>query len=316
MKTAGADYRRCLDPKVLARISGLQLRARLIVEGFLSGMHHSPRHGASIEFADHRAYTQGDDLRHIDWKVFGKTDKYYIKEYEQETNLNLMLVVDTSESMHYRSADASVTKYEYATAIAAAIAYLTLQQQDSVGLTLFDEHLNSFVRPSNNAQHWKTLVHELASPPAAQSAKTAVGRALGELAERLSHKMLLILISDLFDDLDAILKSFKHLRYRHHELIVWNVWDHAELALPFKGPTMFDGLESAGTLLMDPRSLRARYLEEVERFQTRLRAACGQMHIDFTIFDTSTPLDAALSGYLATRSARLRQRSSRVLGGG
>ena len=316
MKSAGADYRKHLDPKVLAKISGLELRARMIVEGFLSGMHHSPMHGASVEFADHRTYTQGDDFRHIDWKVFGKTDKYYVKEYEQETNLNLMLVVDSSESMHYRSADASMTKYEYTTSIAAAIAYLTLQQHDSVGLTIFDERLNSFIRPSNNAQHWKTIVHELASPPPANPARTSVGHVLGELAERLNHRMLLILISDLFDDIDEILTGFRYLRYRHHELIVWNIWDHAELTLPFKEPTMFEGLESAGKLLMDPRSLRVRYLEEVELFQNRLRIACGQMHADFTIFDTSTPLDAALSGFLANRSARLRQRSSRVMGGG
>lgn len=313
MKAATEDYRKYLDPAVLAKISGLELRARLIVEGFLSGMHHSPRHGISIEFADHRAYTQGDDIRHIDWKVFGKTDKYYIKEYEQETNLNVMLVVDTSDSMNYRSAAASMTKYEYATSMAAAIAYLTIQQQDAVGLTLFDEHLNSFIQPSNNTQHWKTLVHELATGTG--PAKTSVGRVLSELAERLNRRMLLILISDLFDDVDVILKGFKHLRYRHHELIVWNVWDRAELALPFDKPTMFDGLESTGRLLADPRSLRARYLEEVERFQTRLRTACGQMHIDFAILDTSAPLDSALSGYLATRSARLRQRSSRVMGG-
>ncbi len=314
MDTGRQDYRRYLDPKVLAKITGLELRARLIVEGFFSGMHHSPRRGVSVEFADHRAYTQGDDLRHIDWKVYGKTDKYYIKEYEQEANLNVMLVVDGSESMDYRSPRAGMTKYEYATAVAAAIAYLTIQQQDSVGLALFDEHLTQSVRPANNAQHWKTLIHELTSKTG--PAKTSMGRVLNELGELLSHRTLIILISDLFDDPDAILKGFKYLRYRHHELIVWNIWDHAELTLPLKGPTMFDGLESTGKLLTDPRLLRARYLEEVDRFQARLRTGCGHMHIDFTIFDTTTPLDAALSGYLATRSARLRRRSSRVLGGG
>jgi len=314
MQTAATDYRKYLDPTVLAKISGLELRARLIVEGFFSGIHHSPQRGLSVEFADHRAYTQGDDLRHIDWKVFGKTDKYFIKEYEQETNLNLMLVVDCSESMNYRSSSEGMTKHEYATAVAAAVAYLTLQQQDSVGLTLFDEHLTHFVRPSNNAHHWKTLVHELAGKTG--PAKTSIGRVLAELAERLNHRLLIILISDLFDAPAAILKGLKHLRYRRHEVIVWNLWDPAELTLPFSGPTMFDGLESTGRLLTDPRSLRARYVEEVERFQSQLRTGCGHMMVDYTVFSTAMALDAALSGYLATRAARLRQRSSRVLGGG
>jgi len=314
MQTAVTDYRKYLDPTVLAKISGLELRARLIVEGFFSGIHHSPQRGLSVEFADHRAYTQGDDLRHIDWKVFGKTDKYFIKEYEQETNLNLMLVVDCSESMNYRSGSEGMTKHEYATSVAAAVAYLTLQQQDSVGLTLFDERLTHFMRPSNNAHHWKTLVHELAGKTG--PAKTSIGRVLAELAERLNHRLLIILISDLFDAPAAILKGLKHLRYRRHEVIVWNLWDPAELTLPFSGPTMFDGLESTGRLLTDPRSLRARYVEEVERFQAQLRTGCGHMLIDYTVFSTATALDVALSGYLATRAARLRQRSSRVLGGG
>ena len=310
----GTDYRKYLDPQVLARISGLELRARLIVEGFFSGIHHSPHRGLSVEFADHRVYTQGDDLRHIDWKVFGKTDKYYIKEYEQETNLNLMLVVDCSESMAYRSSDAAMTKHEYATAVAAAVAYLTLQQQDSVGLTLFDEHLTQFLRPSNHAHHWKTIVHELDGKTG--PAKTSIARVLTELAERLHHRLLIVLVSDLFDGVDGILKGLKHLRYRRHELIVWNIWDPAELTLPFRGPTMFEGLESTGRLLADPGALRARYVDEVERFQGQLRTGCGQMLVDYTVVNTAMPLDAALSGYLATRSARLRQRSSRVLGGG
>ena len=308
------DYRKYLDPKVLARISSLELRARLIVEGFFSGMHHSPHHGASVEFADHRAYTQGDDLRHIDWKVYGKTDKYYIKEYEQEANLELMLVVDASESMDYQSPGASLSKYEYATSAAAAIAYLTLQQQDSVGVTVFDEQIRQMIRASSNAHQWRIILSELAAQTG--RAKTSLARVLHELADRLNHRTLIILISDLFDDPDAILKGLKHLRYRRHELVVWNVWDPAELTFPFTGPTMFDGLEGAGRLLTDPRSLRARYLDELEHFQTQLRTGCGRMHVELTMFETAAPLDITLSAYLATRSTRLKRRSSRVLRGG
>jgi len=314
MPTGSPDYRKYLDPKVLLRIGGLELRARLIVEGFFSGIHHSPQRGLSVEFADHRQYTQGDDLRHIDWRVFGRTDKYYIKEYEQETNLNLMLVVDCSESMSYRSSDELMTKHEYATAIAAAVAYLTLQQQDAVGVALFDEHLREFLRPMATPHQWRTLVAELAGKTG--PAKTSIRRVLTELAERLQHRVLIILISDLFDQPDDILKGLKLLRYRRHEVIVWNVWDPAEMTLPFSGPTRFEGLESTGRLLVDPRALRARYVEEVERFQQQMRSGCGHMLIDYAMYHSAMPLDASLSAYLATRSARLRQRSSRVLGGG
>jgi len=304
------DYRKYLDPAVLAKLGGLELRARLIVEGFFTGMHRSPHLGLSVEFADHRAYTQGDDLRHIDWKVFGKTDKYYIKEYEQEANLSLVIALDVSESMAYRSRDDLMTKYDYAASLAAATAYMTLQQQDAVGLALFDDRLIELVRPSNSAHHWRTIVQELATREG--RAKTSVGPALEELAERLHHRTLILVVSDLFDDPDTILRGLKRLRHRHHELIVWNVWDPAEVALPFSGPTMFDGLESMGRLMVDPRGLRARYREEVERFRKTVRAGCGQMQIDCTFFDTATSLDAALSAYLVMRSARLRMRSSRV----
>ncbi len=314
MDEAEQDYRKYLDPRVLAQISDLELRARMIVEGFFSGMHHSPHHGVSVEFADHRAYTQGDDVRRIDWKVFGKTDKYYIKECEQERNLDMMLAVDASASMDYGSPDGALSKYDYATTAAAATAYLALRQQDAVGVALFDEQLTEFVGPSNSAHHWKIIVRELAGRTG--HAKTSLGRVMYELADRLTHRTLIILISDLFDDVDAMLNGFRHLRHRRHELIVWNLWDHAELTLPLSGPTMFDGLESEGRLLADPRSLQARYLEEVRRFQDRLRMGCGRMEVDFMLFDTATPLDVALRGYLAGRSARLRQRSARVLGGG
>ncbi|MEK6675162.1 MAG: DUF58 domain-containing protein [Planctomycetota bacterium] len=314
MLTHPRHPREFLDPQVLSKIAGLELRARLVVEGFFSGLHHSPHRGLSVEFADHRIYTQGDDLRHIDWKVYGKTDKYYIKEYEQETNLEMVLVVDCSESMAYRSSPSLLSKHEYATCVAASIAYLALQQQDAVGLALFDEHLTQYFKPSNNAHHWKTIAHELSGKTG--PSKTSLGRALHELAERLTHRTMIILISDLLDDPDVILKGLKHLRFEHHELIVWNIWDEAELTFPFTGPTMFEGLESSGHLLTEPRSLRERYLAEVAQFQSRLQKGCGSMQVEFAVFHTAQPLDGALSGYLATRNARLRARASRAMGRG
>jgi len=322
------DYRKYLDPKVLARLGGLELRARLIVEGFFSGIHHSPHHGLSVEFADHRTYVQGDDLRHVDWKLFGKTDKYYIKEYEQETNLEVVLVVDASESMRYRSDEGLLSKYEYASSIAAAIAYLTLQQHDSVGLCLFDDEITQFTRPTNNPHFWKTLIHDLetggplprpersGSTTQATSGGVKVSRALSELVERVSHRQLLVIASDLFDEADDILRGFQHLRFRGSELIVWHIWDPAELTLPFRGATCFEGLEQTGRLLADPRALRVRYIEEVEGFCHRLRMGCGKLLADYNRLSTVNALDAVLSSYLATRSRRLRSRSSRVLGGG
>lgn len=328
MDTATQNYRKYLDPRILARLSGLELRARMIVEGFFSGIHHSPRHGLSVEFADHRTYVQGDDLRHVDWKLFGKTDKYYIKEYEQETNLEVVLVVDASESMRYRSDDSLLTKYEYASSIAAAIAYLTLQQHDSVGLCMFDEDITHYTRPTNSPHYWKTLINDLeaggplqGTGPKQSSAKAAgkgvkVGRALSELVERVTHRQLLVIASDLFDDVGEILRCFQRLRFRGSELIVWHIWDPAELNLPFRGPTSFEGLEQMGRLLADPGALRVRYIEEVEEFCHRLRMGCGKLLTDYNRLSTSSALDGVLSSYLATRSRRLRSRSSRVLGGG
>lgn len=316
MAKASSDSRRYLQPAVLARLGSLELRARLLIEGFIGGMHHSPHHGLSIEFADHRQYTQGDDLRHIDWKVFARTDKFYIKEYEQETNLNILLVVDCSESMTYTSGvgeAALFTKHDYATSLAAAVAYLALAQHDSVGLALFDERLRFALRPSNHAHHWQAILRELAGRTG--PGKTSIRRVLGELSDRLSSRSLIILISDLFDEPENVLTGLRRLRFRRHDLIVWNLWDEAELTMPLTGPTMFEGLEASGRLLTEPEALRESYLREVRAFQSRLRHACGQIQADYWMFNTSQPLDAPLTSFLATRAARLRQRSSRVLGG-
>jgi uncharacterized protein (DUF58 family) len=307
------DYRRYLDPRVLAKISGLELRARLLVEGHFSGMHRSPYCGASVEFADYRQYVQGDDLRHIDWKVYGRTDKYYIKQYEQETNLTCVFVVDCSESMRYRSDAAPMSKHEYATALAAALAYLALRQQDSVGLALFDQHVTEYIRPSNHPAHWKTLVHELDG--ATGPGKTSIRAVLDDVAERVARRTMIVLLSDLFDDAAEILHGLRHLRYRRNEALVLNVWDPAELTFPFAGPTRFEGLEEAGVLLTEPSLLRRRYLAETERFVAGLRRGCRDLQIDYEVFDTASPLDTSVSAFLATRSTSIRHRASRAAGG-
>ncbi len=310
--SAELDYRKYLDPHVLARLGALDLRARTIVEGYFSGTHRSPFRGLSVEFADHRAYTQGDDIRHIDWKVFGRTNKYYIKEYEQETNLNLVLAVDGSASMSYGSEADGLTKHEYGTALAASLAYLALQQRDAVGVAVFADRIVRYIRPSNSAGHWRTLVHELSAHTGA--ARTDVPATLSDLAERLERRSLVVLVSDLFTDLDGLIRGLKHLKYRRHDIVVFQVMDHAEIAFPFRGPTRFEGLEASGALFADARGLRDRYLEEVERFTDRVRTECRKMTADFARFDTSEPLDAAISAYLATRAASIRRHGPRTTG--
>jgi uncharacterized protein (DUF58 family) len=304
MSDTDTDYAKYLDPKVLAKIAGLDLRARLVVQGYVSGLHRSPYRGFSVEFAEHREYSQGDDLKHLDWKVFGRTDKYYIKQYEEETNLNCVLLLDCSESMAYGSDSAALNKLGYATAVGASLAYLALRQQDSVGLAAFDEAISRFIRPSNNPGHWKTLIHEMEA--AAGPRKTSVRMVMDDLAERLPRRALIIVLSDLFDDADDIVRGLKHLRHRGHEVIVFHVMDHAELGFPFATATQFEGLEAAGKLLVEPRALRRRYLQEVQRFTDMLRGRCREMHMDYEVVDTSHPLDAVLTSFLATRNATVR----------
>lgn len=324
MQTAKAQYKKYLDPKVLAKITGLELRARLAVEGYFAGTHRSPYRGLSVEFADHRMYAPGDDIRHIDWRIYGRTDKHYIKQYEEETNLSCMIVVDVSESMAYRSPGAIMNKQEYASCVAAALSYLALQQRDAVGLTMFDEQINTYIRPSSHPAHWKTLVDGLADDGthprkrAGADGKrgTRIRSVLDDLSERLGRRTLVVVISDLFDECDDTLLGLKHLRYLKNDVIVCNIWDPAEIDFSFKGPTLFDGLEGSGRLMTEPQGIRSQYLEEVERFVSTLKRGCRAMHIDFVPFDTSMGLDVSMSAYLATRSARIRMRSSRVMGGG
>jgi uncharacterized protein (DUF58 family) len=292
------------DPLALARLHGLELRARHIVEGYVSGVHRSPYHGFSVEFAEHREYVPGDDTRHVDWKVWGKTDKYYLKQFEEETNLICYLVLDTSESMRYRSDDAALSKLEYAQCIAAALAYLVLQQQDSAGLVTFDREIRAFVRASGNPSHLKELLHvmEQSNP----EKKTAIGPIFHELAERFKKRGVVIVLSDLFDDVPTMLAGLKHLRHRRHDVIVMHTLDAAELDFRFQQTMLFKGWEEFPEVLADPRSLRKAYLKEFNQFQHDVRAGCRAQGIDYLLLRTDQPVDVALSAYLAGRMARLK----------
>lgn len=293
------NAQRLLDSQMLARLQTVPLRARWIVEGYVSGVHRSPYHGFSIEFAEHREYSPGDDLRYLDWKVFGRTDKYYLKQFEEETNLVCHLVLDTSESMCYQSAAAPMSKLEYAQRAAAALAYLVLHQQDSVGLVAFDREIRSLVRASSNPSHLKEILHvmENVSP----ERKTSTGPIFHDLAERLKKRGIVIVLSDLFDDLDSMMTGLKHLRHRRHEVIVMHVLDPAEIEFPFDEITLFRGLEHLPEALIEPRALRKAYLAEFGRYLHKLKAGCRAQAIDYVPMRTDQSLEVALSSYLASR---------------
>jgi uncharacterized protein (DUF58 family) len=301
------DYRKYLDPRTLARISSLDLRARLIVEGLMTGMHRSPYQGISVEFAQHRPYVQGDDIRHVDWKVYAKTDKIYLKQYLEETNLHLICIVDASESMGFGSVTSdgtTWTKYDSATAIAASLSYMAIQQQDSVGLAIFDNELKRFFKPSNSPGQWKIVTHELDLTPRLK--KTNTGKVLDQLAEKLTHRSLIVVLSDFFDNLESIKQGLRHLRYKKHEMIVFQILDPLEIEFPFEDVTMFKGLEELGDLLTEPRALREGYLEQLSLATEQLKTTCRGMNIDFTRINSGEALDVTLSGFLATRAASIK----------
>ena len=292
------------DPETLAKIQGLELRARHIVEGYVSGVHRSPYHGFSIEFAEHREYVPGDDLRYVDWKVFGKSDKFYLKQFEEETNLISHLLLDTSESMRYQGPDAPLSKLDYAKCIAASLAYLILQQQDSVGLVTYDSQVNTLLRPSSNPSHLKQMLHVMENAPAAKKSDT--GPIFHSLAERFKKRGVAIILSDMLDDVPSMLTGLKHLRHRRHEVIVFHVLDPAELDFPFRKVTLFQGLETLPDVLADPAALRNAYLEEMQNFQKQLAMGCRAQRVDYVPVRTDQPLDVVLSSFLAPRMDKVR----------
>jgi len=293
------DY---LRPEVLSRIAKLDIRARLIVEGFISGLHKSPYHGISVEFAEHREYSPGDDLKHLDWRVFARSDRFYIKQYEEETNLVSHILLDSSESMRYASG--AMSKYDYGCSVAAALAFLLLRQQDSVGLVLFDEEIRVRIPPSAKPPTLMNMAREMASVRPRK--KTAIGNTLHRLAEEARRRGLVVLISDLFVPTDDLKKGLKHFRYTGHDVLVIQVLDEFELTFPFDGNVRFKGMEEMPSLLVEPRPLRRAYLDAVGRFTSEVGSWCKDNRIDYALLSTADRLDVALTQYLASRS-RIRR---------
>jgi uncharacterized protein (DUF58 family) len=294
------------DPDVLARIADLALRSRRLAEGAISGLHRSPFHGFNIEFAAYRDYTPGDDLRRLDWRVFARSDRHYIKQYEEESNVRVTFVVDASASMNYRGS-APLTKFDYAATLSVALAFLLTRQQDPVGLVLFDEEAGTILPPS--ATQAQVLVMAGLLEQCTPARKTELGGLLHSLADQLRRRGLLVIVSDLFTDPDALYDGLNRLQFQGHEVVVMQVLDRDEVELPFDGPTIFRDIEGEEELFAEPWAFRRSYRRAVEAFLADVRRECGRRGYDHVRFFTDEPLGASLSAFLharrdADRSAR------------
>ena len=290
-----------LKPEVIRQISRLDLRAQFIVKGFMQGLHASPFHGFSVEFSEHRKYTPGDDPADIDWLVYAKTDKYYVKKFEAETNITGLLVMDMSRSMGYTYRQ-EMTKFDYGICLAAALCYLMIHQQDPVGLITFDEKIRHFIPPKSKRRQLGTILSHLAGLKPA--GKTNVAAALVQVAAMLRHRSLVMVFSDLLGEPDEIIQSLHRLRHGGHDVILFHILDEAEVHFPFDGMIEFEEPETEDRLLVDASDFRQDYLEEVESFRDHLRRECYQSGVDYVELDTSMPFDRALMEYLISRKAR------------
>ncbi len=286
-----------LNPQIVSQLNNLSLRARLVVEGFIAGLHRSPYHGFSVEFAEHRAYGPGDEIRHVDWKLYGKTDRYYVKQFEEETNLKCYLLVDQSRSMDFDSH--GVSKLAYAQTLAASLAYLMLKQQDAIGLALFDGRLRHYLPPRAKPSHLNTVLGYLARIK--PGPETTIAPVLHQLAETIVKRGLIILISDLFDDLDEVLLGLRHLRHKNHEVVVFHLLDPQELEFSFSRRTRFRDMETGEVLTTEPWHIQREYQRYMQEFVERYRWQCRQQNIDYLQITTNHTLDRALSEYLIKR---------------
>ena len=311
-----------LHPRTLARLNSFELRAKMIVEGVMSGQHRSPYHGFSVEFAQHRPYSPGDDIRHLDWKVYARSDKLHLKQYQQETNLDLVVMVDASGSMNYGSrsfAEASGigrktslddrtwwSKFDHATALAAALSYITLRQGDRVGLVVFADEVTHMVARSGSQGTWRQIVGALSTHPVDRP--TDIGRAIDQTLAKVTNRCLLAVISDLFIDPESIRAALARVRHRRHDLIVFQVLDRAELELPFDEPVPFVGLEGEPRLRVDPRAIRKSYADAVAEHLSLVEKTTRGFGFDHQRVDTHDWLGPPLAAFVARRNAQIKKR--------
>jgi len=292
------EYQEYLNPSVINKIDNLSLRAKLVVEGFIIGMHKSPYHGFSVEFSEHRPYGFGDEIKYIDWKLWGKTDRFYIKQFEEETNLSCHIILDKSLSMNFGSD--KLTKFQYSKSISAALSYLMIKQQDAVGLTTFDKKINTIIKPKSKISHLNLLLKTMHN--SSTGGETNISNLLHGLAESINKKGLIILISDLLDDEFKVMESLRHFRYKGHEIIVFHIVDPKERNLDFNQNMNFIDLESNYNIIADSRLVKENYIKAFQKFSNYYKNECLRDKIDYNLVSTSDSLDKTLLQYLIKRS--------------
>ncbi|MEI7812905.1 MAG: DUF58 domain-containing protein [Ignavibacteria bacterium] len=298
MPEINQDYRKFLDPSVVSRLNSLELKAHLVVEGFIAGLHKSPYHGFSAEFSEHRPYMQGDVLKNIDWKAYAKTERFYVKQFEEETNLISHIIVDVSRSMDF-SYNNSIKKLEYASILAASLMYLMIKQQDSVGLALYSDKIEALMPPKSNRAYLITLLKTLATSK--PSSKTCTAECLNLLAEKVKKRGLIIIISDFFDDINSVLTALRHFRYKKNEVIVFQVLDPLERSFAFGRDAVFKDLETDDEIVAQPYQIQNAYQQAMNDYIQNIKQECVNSGIEYNLTDTSTPFDKALLSYFKKR---------------
>lgn len=299
MNHLNQDFRKFLEPSVISKLNSLEIKARFVVEGFMVGLHKSPYHGFSVEFTEHRPYQQGDNLRDLDWKVFSKTEKYFIKQYEEETNLKSYILLDISKSMNFFSGK-NISKLNYASILAASLSYIMIKQQDAAGLTLYSDKINTYLPPKASRAYLQQILKTLSNIEPSQSTNTAFS--LNSIAEKIKRKGLVVIISDLFDDPELVLNALKHFRHQKNEVIVFQVLDPIERSFAFGQDAIFTDMETEEELTTQPYQIQKAYSESMEIFINKIKTECLNSNIEYNLIDTSTPFDKALFSYIQKRS--------------
>lgn len=292
------DYRKYLQPQTIAQLKNYELKARLVVEGFITGLHRSPYHGFSVEFTEHRQYRPGDDLKRIDWKVYGRSERYYIKQFEEETNLRCTIAVDTSASMKFAS-KGNVSKFEYASYLAAALSYLMIKQRDAVGLALYDSELHTFLPPKSKTSYLNNLLKTLDNVEPQN--KTSTSDVLEKIAKLIKRRNLVIVISDFFDDPESVINALKRFRHRNHEVLAFQILDPTEINMDFGTGVNLKDMETGEELVTQPHQIKKAYKAAVQNFVKNIKTSCHKHNIDYHLIDTSTPFDKALRDYITKR---------------